>query len=221
MAMLNLIQSRRSIRAYKGDPVPEEELNYILEAARWAPSSANSQPWDIVVVRNPQTKGRIQDSIKRCVARIKELRDFPFLRTFSGSYMLEAPVQLVVCADPRFKYVSMMHNVHFEVEEFAMWGSISMAIQNMLLAAHSRGLGSVVFTNFFPEDLKQLLNIPDPLKVLCILPIGYPNQQKEPPTRRSLDDFVHWECFDKSKMRSNELIEEAHKDPYGVQVKNY
>jgi nitroreductase len=221
MDILDLIRSRRSIRAYKEDPVPEEVLNYILEAARWAPSSANSQPWDIVVVKNPETKERIQDSVKRCISRIGELRDFPFLKTFSGNYMLEAPVQLVVCADPRFKYVSMMHKVDMDIEDFAMWGSISMAIQNILLAAHSCGLGSVVFTNFFPEDVKQLLDIPDPLKVVCILPIGYPNQQKEPPIRRSLDDFVHRECFEKSKMRSNELIEEAHKDPYGVQVKNY
>jgi 5,6-dimethylbenzimidazole synthase len=218
---LKILKGRRSIRSYRQDPVPDSYINKIIEAGSWAPSSANSQPWDIVVVKNGKTKELIQESVKRVIKRIKELRDFPFLKTFTAHYMLEAPVQIVVCGDPRFRYVSMMNNVDDDVENFALWGSVSMSIQNMLLMAHALGLGSVVFTNFYPEEVKKLLNIPDPLKVVCILPVGFPGETKIPPVRRQLEDFTHIEMFDSSKIRSEDFIEEAHRDPYGVQVKNY
>jgi nitroreductase len=221
-ALLELLRARRSVRAYKPDPVPEQAIQAIIEAARWAPSSANSQPWDIIVVKDQHTRERIQASVRRVVSRIKELRDFPFLRTFTGGYLLEAPVQLVVCGDPRFQYVSMMNGVDDQVELFALWGSVSMAIQNMMLAAHALGLGSAVFTNFYPEEVKAILKVPDPLKVICSLPIGYPaGEGKPPPERRSPDSFTHSERFEGAKLRPRELIEQARQDPYGVQVKNY
>jgi nitroreductase len=221
-ALLDLLRARRSVRAYKPDPVPEEAIRKVVEAGRWAPSSANSQPWDIIVVQDRATRERIQDSVGRCVARIKELRDFPFLRTFTGGYLLEAPVQLVICGDPRFQYVSMMNGVDDQVELFALWGSVSMAIQNMLLAARALGLGSAVFTNFYPQEVKAILGVPDPLKVICSLPLGYPaGGTKPPPERRSPESFTHRERFDGAKMRPQELIEQARRDPYGVQVKNY
>ncbi len=216
--LTSIIESRRSIRRYKPDPVPRDALVRIIEAGRWAPSSANSQPWDIVVVQDPATKDLIQESVKHCIARIKELRDFPFLRKFTAHYLLEAPVQLVVCGDPRFSYVSMMHAVDPDVERWAMWGSVSMAVQNMLLAAHAAGLASVVFTNYLPEEVKKILGIPDPLKVVCILPVGYADEQRAATIRRPLEDFVHWERFDAAKMRPDSFIEAAHRDPYGVQV---
>jgi len=216
--LLKVIQARRSIRAFKPDPVPREALLGIIEAARWAPSSANSQPWDIVVVQDPATKARIQESVRRCIARIRELRDFPFLKTFTAGYMLEAPVQLAVCGDPRFQYVSMMHGVDPDVERWAMWGSVSMAVQNMLLAAHAAGLASVVFTNFFPAEVQAILGVPDPLKVVCILPVGYAAADRAPPIRRPIEEFLHWERFERSKQRGDALVEQAHRDPYGVQV---
>jgi len=218
---LKIISSRRSIRSFKPDPVPDKAIAAIIEAGRWAPSSANSQPWDIIVVKSDKTKKLIQESVRRVITRIKELRDFPFLKTFTGHYMLEAPVQIVICGDPRFQYVSMMHQVDDEIEQFALWGSVSMAIQNMLLAAHAQGLGSVVFTNFYPSEVKKILGVPDPLKVICILPVGYPREVKIPPERRDLKEFMHVEFFDIGKIRSDELIEKAHQDPYGTQVKNY
>lgn len=218
---LKILSSRRSIRSFKSDPVPDEAISAIIKAGAWAPSSANSQPWDIVVVKSEETKQLIQESIKRIIARMKELREFPFLETFTAHYMLEAPVQLVICGDPRFKYVSMMHQVDDQIEEFALWGSVSMAIQNMLLAAHAQGLGSVVFTNFYPSEVKKILKVPDPLKVVCILPVGYPRGVKNPPKRRDLKEFTHVESFDIGKIRSDELIEKAHQDPYGTQINNY
>ncbi|MEI6308274.1 MAG: nitroreductase family protein [bacterium] len=212
------MQKRRSIRSFRPDPVSDESIAKIIEAGRWAPSSANSQPWEFLVVRDLDTKEKIQLSVQRCIKRIKELRDFPFLRTFTGGYLMEAPVHLVVIGDPRFRYVSMMHQVEENIEQFAFWGSVSMAIQNMLLAVTALGLGTAVFTNFFPEEVKSLLEIPDPLRIVCILPLGYPNEDREPRPRRPADSFTHQERYDSSRMRSDELIERAHRDPYGEQV---
>lgn len=222
-ALLDLLRARRSMRAYKPDPVPEEAVRQVIEAGRWAPSSANSQPWDVIVVKDRATRERIQESVGRCVARIKELRDFPFLRTFTGGYLLEAPVQLVICGDPRFQRVSMMNGVDEQVESFALWGSVSMAIQNMLLEAHALGLGSAIFTNFYPGEVKAILEVPDPLMVICSLPLGYPaaGPAKPPPVRRPAEAFTHRERFEVGKMRLQALIDEARRDPYGVQVRNY
>jgi len=72
------------------------------------------------------------------------------------------------------------------MEDFSFWASISLSIQNMLLAIQCLGLGSVVFTDIYPEKLKKILNVPDPLKVICLLPIGFP---AESPSR---DCVEHW-----------------------------
>jgi 5,6-dimethylbenzimidazole synthase len=199
--------------------VPEEAMRCILEAGRWAPSSANSQPWDFIIVKERETKEKIQENIRKVIAKIRSLRDFPFLRTFTADYMLEAPIEIVVCCDTRFMRVSMMNGVDAQIEQFAFWGSVSMAIENMLLAAHVQGLGSVVFTDIYPDDIKGILGVPDPLRVICILPVGYPAEVREIGLRREADEFTHTERFDLAKMRSDRFVEEARKDPYSVLVK--
>ncbi len=106
-----------------------------------------------------------------------------------------------------------MHGVDPEIEDFSFWGSVTLPIQNMLLAAHCLGLGSVVFTDVYPQELKRLLHVPDPLKVICVLPIGFPAEFSEPRFRRHPSDFTHWDLFDPAKMRPNDFVEAARKDP--------
>jgi nitroreductase len=217
--LLKLMRERRSYRAFKPDEVPEKAIRNILEAGRWAPCSANSQPWDFIIVKNQETKEKIQDNIQEVIEKMRSLRDFPFLRTFTADYMLHAPVQIVVCGDPRFKRVSMMDGVDEQIEEFAYWGSVSMAIQNMLLAAHAQGLGSVVFTDIYPDDIKRIVGAPDPLRVVCILPVGYPAEERELGYRREIEEFTHSERYELHKLRSDSFVEEARKDPYTVLVR--
>jgi 5,6-dimethylbenzimidazole synthase len=193
--------------------VPQEYIDKILEAGRWAASSANSQPWDFVVVKNPEVKEKIHKITLEVIEKIRTLRDFPFLRTFTAAYLLQAPVNLVVSGDPRFMRVSIMHGVDSQIEQFSFLGSVSLAIQNMLLAAQCLGLGSVVFTDTYPDKVKSILNIPDPLKVICILPIGFPAEQLEVRYRREIGEFTHQDFFDSRKMRPNSLVEDARKDP--------
>jgi nitroreductase len=217
--LLKLMRERRSYRGFKDDDVPDEAIRNILEAGRWAPSSANSQPWDFIIVKNKETKERIQDNIRTVIKKIRSLRDFPFLENFTADYMVQAPVQIVVCCDTRFMRVSMMNQVDAQIEQFAFWGSVSMAIQNMLLAAQMQGLGSVVFTDIYPDQIKKILGVPDPLRVICILPVGYPSEERGLGFRRRIEDFTHHEHFSADKMRSDHFVEEARRDPYTVLVK--
>ncbi len=95
--LLDLMKRRRSIRSYKSDPVPQEYIDKILEAGRWAPSSANSQPWDFIIIRDQDQKRKVHAIILEVIEKIKTLRDFPFLRTFTADYVLQAPLLIVVC----------------------------------------------------------------------------------------------------------------------------
>jgi nitroreductase len=217
--LLKLLRERRSFRAFRPDDVPEEAIRNILEAGRWAPSSANSQPWDFIIVKETETKRRIQADIQRVIEKIRSLRDFSFLSTFTADYMLQAPVQIAVCGDTRFMRVSMMNQVDEQIEQFAFWGSVSMAIQNMLLAAQVQGLGSVVFTDIYPDEIKRILGVPEPLRVICILPVGYPAEARDIGFRRDIDEFIHREKFGLGKLRSDSFVEEARKDPYTTLVK--
>ena len=217
--LLKLMRERRSFRAFRPDDVPEEAIRNILEAGRWAPSSANSQPWDFIIVKETETKRKIQEDIQRVIEKIRSLRDFPFLSTFTADYMIQAPVQIVVCGDTRFMRVSMMNQVDEQIEQFAFWGSVSMAIQNMLLAAQVQGLGSVVFTDIYPDEIKRILGVPEPLRVICILPVGYPAEERDIGFRRDIDEFTHRERFSLGKLRSDRFVEEARKDPYTTLVK--
>jgi len=211
--LLTLMKTRRSIRGYKPDPVPQDYIEKILEAGRWAPSSANSQPWDFIVVKDGETKEDIHKVVLEVIEKIKTLRDFPFLKTFRAEYVLQAPVNIVVCGDPRFTKVSMMDGVDSQMEDFTFWGSVTLPVQNMWLAAHCLGLGAAVVTDIFPNKIKSLLSVPDPLKVICILPIGYPAEAPEPRYRRELSEFTHQDCFDVEKMRSDSFVTDARKDP--------
>jgi nitroreductase len=211
--LLSVMKDRRSIRSYKSDPVPEEYVEKILEAGRWAPSSANSQPWDFIVVRDIKTKEQIHSVILEVIEKIKKLRDFPFLKTFRAEYVLQAPVNIIVCGDPRFVKVSIMDGVDSQIEEFSFWGSVTLPIQNMLLAASCLGLGSVVFTDIFPDKVKKILKVPDPLKVVCLLPIGFPGESPETRFRREVGEFTHHELYEQTKLRADNFVTEARKDP--------
>jgi len=211
--LLTLMRERRSIRAYKLDPVPEEYIEKILEAGRWAPSSANSQPWDFIVIRDRKMKEKVHSVILEAIEKVKTLRDFPFLKTFTAGYVLEAPINIIVCGDPRFIRVALTHGIDSQIEQFSFLGSASVAVQNMILAAHCLGLGSDVFTTFLPDKIRKVLCIPDPLRVICILPIGFPAEKLEVRYRREISEFTHQELYDLKKMRPDEFVEEARNDP--------
>lgn len=155
---MNSILSRRSIRRYLSRPVAEEDIQELLQAAMAAPSAENEQPWHFVVIDDRQ----MLDSIPRI---------HPY------SHMVrEAPAAILVCGETK-----QDPSKGFWVQD------CSAATENILLAAHAKGLGSVWLGIYPLEDrvlaFKEKFNLPDIITPLALLPIGYPAEQKDPANR--------------------------------------
>ena len=160
MDILEVIKSRRSIRKYKPDPVSEEEIGNILEAARWAPSAGNSQPWKFMVLRSKEVRKKLADAIP------------------TGKFISSAPLGIAVIVNPKA-------STH-PVEDGAA------ATQNMLLEAHSLGLGACwigAYGTANEEAAKKILNIPEEERILSIIAIGHPAESPEK-SRRSIEEIA-------------------------------
>ena len=160
MDILELIKTRRSIRKYKLDPIPEEEINKILEAGRWAPSASNRQPWRFIVLRSEETKGKLAETLTW------------------GGFLSQAPLGIAVVINPRAS--------NHPVEDGAA------ATQNMLLEAHSLGLGACwigAYGSVNEESAKDILNVPDDERLLSVIVIGRPAESPQS-TRRKLDEIT-------------------------------
>jgi nitroreductase len=181
MEFFEVLESRRSVRRFQERPIPEELLRRILEAARNAPSGGNMQPWELVVVRE-------RDAIRRIVETT-----FTGFDPSSGKrqvWLAGAPVSVVACADVKrsaSRYGAMGNDVAVL--------DTAAAVQNMLLAAVAVGLGSCWVGGFDPVALARVLALPDTVKPLAIVPLGYPAAVPGAPPRFVLEDFVHWERF--------------------------
>ena len=159
MQTLEAIFTRRSIREYKSQAVPDKLVQELLEAAMQAPSAGNQQPWHFIVVTDRNQLIALADAL-------------PY-----GKMLKDAPVGIVVCADMELeKYRG------FWVQD------CSNATMHLLLAAHDRGLGAVWVGVYPVEDrvanLKQILGLPDSVIPLSIVPLGYPAVTPEPAEKR-------------------------------------
>ncbi len=198
--ILEAIKKRRTIRSYLPDPVPSEHINLILDAARWAPSAANLQPWQFIVVKNETTKRSFQELVEENRKLTVEMREEPFKSGFSKyktEWICDAPVHIVVCVDPK------RTAPHVGGEETYKHAA-GAAIQNLMLAAHSLGLGSCWLSMFNKDKLKTLLGIPSEMDIAGVITIGYPKHiPKTPETtkryggkpRRELEEIVFYEKY--------------------------
>lgn len=194
MDFYEVVRRRRSIRRFKEDNVPKNVLNRILEAARWAPSGANLQPWKFIVVTELETKARIADS---CTEFSKEVwKNFAhetarFLGsrggTWNKSYMKNVPILLAVS-----------YKVTDEPASEVALASTWTAIQNVLLAATNENLGACIYTPANPEEernLKYILAVPNAYRLAAIIQLGYPRAIPKPPPRKKLEEIVAYEHF--------------------------
>ncbi|MBE9500963.1 MAG: nitroreductase family protein [Dehalococcoidia bacterium] len=183
MELFQAIKERRSIRKYKTTPVSEEQLNTILEAARWAPSWANTQCWSFVVVRDNETKERLGDtlsSVNPATAAIKS-----------------APIAIVACA----KLARSGHYKGTPVTDKGDWFmfDVALAMQNLTLAAHGLGLGTVNVGYLDAAKVAQILELPEGIAVVEMTPLGYPDEEPEAPPRKELSEFVFYEKYGQVK----------------------
>jgi 5,6-dimethylbenzimidazole synthase len=212
---LKLVQTRRSIRSFKTDPVPDEYVERIIEAARWAPSGANSQPWEFVVVKDKETKDRIIDSVAEQApySRKVELTREEDVR-FPGTQgpvrepgYKNAPVFILLCGDPRTKEAYPLLTMLTRGDSHFTSG-LASAFLYMTLAATALGLGSqwvsATGSPFVKPLVKELLGIPQKLDVYDMLAVGFPESQPKERFVRERAEMIHHGRYDKARYRSDE-----------------
>jgi len=173
MDVFEAIGGRRSIRAFKSRDVPEDTVKKLLEAGRWAPSAGNIQPWEFVVVREPSMKRRLVEA------------------ALGQSFIEEASLVIVVCANED----RSAEGYGFRGRSLYCIEDTSAAVQNILLAAYSLGLGTCWIGAFNEDGAREALRIPAGIRPVAIIPVGYPAESPAPRNRRPLGQVVHRETF--------------------------
>jgi len=217
---LELLRGRRSMRRFKADAVPRDYIENIVEAARWAMSGANAQPWEFVAVTDAPLRRRIIDasleSRQEVYAiekeRLPELRHYHHHPAPISPNFEDAPVLIVVLGDRRTYQATVLaaHYLNGEGGTDATYlKNIANATQNIHLAAAASGLGSqwISVSYIWGQAIKGILGIPEVLDVHTIVAVGYPAYQPPAPYRRQLKEILHYNCYDKSKYRSGEDIQ--------------
>jgi nitroreductase len=184
-----VVRRQRACRTFRPDGVADELVEQVLEAATFAPSAENRQPWEFVVVRDAGVRARIGDLTRQAWRgggrAYAESRLSPQLladvdRGAEGE-VSAAPVLVVVCVDAR------------RTHETAIPASIFPAVQNLLLAANAVGLGAALTTlpTAFAVELGELLSLPEHVRPLAVVPIGHPANALGPPRREPVSDHAH------------------------------
>ena len=175
MLFRSVFSQRRSVRKFSAEAVPAEALEKVLQAAAWAPSAHNQQPWELVVTRDEEKKKALAMGHR-------------FAR-----FLPEADVVIAVCAQLKMKKTGKGATPaveYFEVQDTAA------AIQNMLLAAQALGLGTCWIGDFYDEEVQEILGIPPEYGVMALIALGYPaDPPGDGPKRRPLSEYVHYEKF--------------------------
>jgi len=179
MDLMESIKGRRSIRKYKPDPVPEGVLHQVMEAVRWAPSWANSQCSQVIVVKDPGIKSELATALPKTNP--------------ASSSMTEAPVVLVLCG---IKGISGYYKGERKTEkgDWLMFDT-GLAMQNLCLAAHALGLGTVVVGMFDHRKASEILDVPENVEVVAMTPLGYPAAGGGTPKRKETSEFVFYEKY--------------------------
>ena len=171
MNFLELAKSRFSVRKYKPIPVKDDDLNYVLEAGRIAPSAVNYQPWHFLVLREKESLEKIR-------------------QTYLREWFKEAPIVIVLLGDHIRGWKRADGKVHTDID-------VAIAADHMTLAAADRGLGTCWVCNFDKKKTVELFNLPDYLEPIVFLPLGYTDVQAEQERhiekRKPLSDIISFE----------------------------
>jgi nitroreductase len=173
-SIMDVIKGRRSIRRFKrGEKVSEEDLRKILEAATYAPSAGNRQPWEFIIVENEDTKNKLAEA------------------AYNQTWITEAPIIIVVCANEErsaSRYGERGRTLYCIQDTAA-------ATQNMLLMAHSLGYGTCWVGAFNENEVRRILNIPIGVRPVAIIPIGKPDEKPTMPPRIPIQKLIHYEKY--------------------------
>ena len=204
--MLEIIHSRRSVRVYKTGKVTEQQLETILEAARWSPSGANTQPWEFVITRDKEKMKKVRQ-IYSDEWKQRKLEDPVHYKGLKKDYVGDVSVLVLVCGDPRTMKVYLTTRQPGDREKLFQ-ASVANAVEHLMLMAASMGFGTVWVSvrEEVEADLRKLFNVPEPLRLLWVVPIGHPRVFPRARPRRERSAFVHREGYNWEKLRSDQDI---------------
>jgi nitroreductase len=199
MGLYEAMGTLRAVRKLRSDPIPDDVLAKVFQAATFAPTGGNRQPWRMIAVRDPELKAGLADLYKTKWSefaasyakafegladdeRAKEERTLA-AGDYLADHLAEAPVLVVVCFNPKFMAVT---DAGLDRVSVVGGGSIYPAVENLLLAARAEGLGCVLTTLLCIEEdkVKALLDIPDGWGTAAMIPLGYPVGKGHGPINR-------------------------------------
>ena len=187
MELFEAIKTRRSIRKYTSDPIDDRKVEAILEAGRWAPSWANTQCWRFIVVRDPQVKAELAGVLLPFKLTDKVI-DNPAINIINT-----APVVIVVCAamGQSGGPPGQPGGGEFITDkgDWFMFDT-ALAVQNMVLAAHDMGLGTVIIGTFDAAKAEKALGVPEGYRVVTLFPVGVPAREGKAPPRKELSEIA-------------------------------
>lgn len=172
MDIFDAITGRRSIRKYKDKKVNQEKIGMLLEAFRWAPSAGNKQPWEVIIVDNPEKIERLASA------------------ALDQMWMKTAPLVMAICLNERMAKGTYGQRSH----QYAIQ-TIGMAIENMMLAAHSLELGSCCVTAFEEQEVKKILGCLEFVKPVSLITVGYPMEEPPVPHREDISHFTYYNSY--------------------------
>jgi len=171
MDFLELATKRGSIRGYKPDPIEEDKLMAVLEAARIAPTAHNNQPFRLVVIH---TKGREEE----------------LSQIYGRPWFTQAPIVICIVGIPTEGWVREADNKnYFEVD-------VAIAMDHLILAATNLGLGTCWIAAFNPEAACDILELPEDVVPMAFTPLGYPDKEPREKVRKSLDEIMKYEKWE-------------------------
>lgn len=220
-SFLELVKRRRSIRKFKTDPIPDETIEKIIEAARWAPSGFNLQPWEFVVVRDKDLKDSIVKFVKAQIAVMQEMEatreSWQGPKQEGGSPLrlgfADAPVFIVPFGDRRTRIgLPMIHRYSEESWNKTFISTLASTFLYMHLAATTLGLASqwvsAVCQPMVACQIKELLGIPIELKIYDMIVLGIQDMETKPRLVRNIEEMVHYDFCGEDDFRSDEEIKD-------------
>jgi len=189
MEVLKAIKTRRSVRRYKSDLVDDKTVQKILEAGRWAPSWANTQCWRFIVVRDSKIKAEVAGTLFKL-----KRPDGVILENPGTKSVKTVPVLIVVCAEMGKSGCRPGGEAVTDKGDWYMFDS-ALAVQNMLLAAHALGLGTVIIGAFDAPAAAKILGVPAGYSVVTLFPLGVPDEEPPVRPRKELSKIIFYDKF--------------------------
>ncbi len=173
MDVLEAIKERRSIRAFTDGKVSEKDVERLIDAARWAPSAGNTQPLELVVIKDKEMKRKLSEA------------------ALNQTFIQKAPVVIVVCADLN----RSSRGYGSRGERLYSLQDTAAATENILLAAQELGLATCWVGAFRDKEVAKAVKAPKNMKPVAIVPVGHPAERPLAPPKRSVNEIVHYETF--------------------------